>query len=592
MEKNGYAAKVVVDGPTAAGDAAVSKVVGKERFEMINSAKLLVIGAGGIGCELLKDLVLTGFRDIEVVDLDTIDVSNLNRQFLFRRHHVDKPKAVVAAEVVRQWRPDARVVAHHGNVKDSKYGVEFISKFDVVINALDNLEARRHVNRLCLAAEKPLLEAGSTGYLGQVTVIEKGGTECFECQAKPTVKVYPYCTIRSTPEKPVHCLTWAKNLFDLTFGPDDEANLLSDLKEGIKEFTSKEPVNGDEIGKKIFDHLFNIDIRKQAALEDLWSEERKPPTPMTFAEAAKQDAAPEAAPGGAAVLATQRVPSIGVDAEGFVAAVAKMYAPERKEMLGTSVFSKDDPVSMDFVHCAANMRMSNYRIGRLSRWDAQSIAGSIIPAVASTNAIVAGLEVVQLLHILAAKAAGKPLKEGRARTVWVRYPEPSRKKILQPSSLQAPNPECFVCGSSTARVSLRNLAEWKICAFAKAVLQGGLGAHRPAIYLNGSCIFDPEYPEASAEAEEEGLHPEWTLQEWDLSSGSLIQVEDEGQGFSCNLVIQDDAEMDEEKFPAGFRIEAKVESEGAKRKAEEEVTGAPPAKKADGPAAETFDLDD
>lgn len=204
---NGHSPAAAV---TAAGNAAVRAVIGEERFAQIQAAKLLVIGAGGIGCEVLKNLVLTGFVDIEVVDLDTIDVSNLNRQFLFRRAHVDRPKSEVAAEAVKQFRPEAKIKAYHGNVKESSYGVEFISQFDVVINALDNLEARRHVNRLCLAAEKPLLEAGSTGHLGQVTVIKKGETECFECQAKPTQKVFPFCTIRSTPEKPVHCLTWAK----------------------------------------------------------------------------------------------------------------------------------------------------------------------------------------------------------------------------------------------------------------------------------------------------------------------------------------------------------------------------------------------
>jgi len=122
---------------------------------------------------------------------------------------------------------------------------------------------------------------------------------------------------------------------------------------------------------------------------------------------------------------------------------------------------------MDFVHCAANLRMSNYRIGRLSRWDAQSIAGAIIPAVASTNAIVAGLEVVQLIHVLESTAQKKELREMRCRTVWVRYPEPSRKKILQPSTLQPPNKECFVCGSRTARVALKGLSEWKMCDFVK-----------------------------------------------------------------------------------------------------------------------------
>lgn len=144
-----------------------------------------MVGAGGIGCELLKTLVLSGFEDIEMarppavaralrprrfhaqIDMDTIEISNLNRQFLFRKHNRGEAKAVVARAAVLRFRPAARVVAHVGNVKEARFGPDFVARFSLVLNGLDNLDARRHVNRLCLAAGVPLVESGTAGYLGQ-----------------------------------------------------------------------------------------------------------------------------------------------------------------------------------------------------------------------------------------------------------------------------------------------------------------------------------------------------------------------------------------------------------------------------------------
>ena len=154
----------------------------------ILSARILVVGSGGIGCELLKNLSLSGFVKVEVIDLDTIDVSNLNRQFLFRQHHVGQPKCVVACEAARNMSrygasgppPEASsaskasedsvgfFLAHHGNVKDNtRFGVKFFKRFDVVLNALDNVDARRHVNRLCIAAELQCQPVGGHARFGR-----------------------------------------------------------------------------------------------------------------------------------------------------------------------------------------------------------------------------------------------------------------------------------------------------------------------------------------------------------------------------------------------------------------------------------------
>ena len=123
----------------------------------------------------------------------------------------------------------ASYTPHHGNVCDnSRFNVPYMQQFSLVLNALDNVAARRRVNRLCLAAQVPLIEAGTAGYLGQVTVIDKAsGTECYECQAKATQKVYPICTIRSTPSMPVHCIVWGKELYKLCFGPKVEESMVS-----------------------------------------------------------------------------------------------------------------------------------------------------------------------------------------------------------------------------------------------------------------------------------------------------------------------------------------------------------------------------
>jgi len=182
--------------------------------------KILVIGAGGLGCEILQNLALTGFHDIHLIDMDTIDISNLNRQFLFRETDVGKSKALVAAEFVMKRVPGVKVTPYHGKIQD--HPPAFYMQFDIIIAGLDSIAARRWINATLvqMADEddpnslKPLIDGGTEGFKGQSRVILPTINSCYECSidmlTPPTA--FPICTIANTPRLPEHCIEWASVL--------------------------------------------------------------------------------------------------------------------------------------------------------------------------------------------------------------------------------------------------------------------------------------------------------------------------------------------------------------------------------------------
>ncbi|CAH3020506.1 unnamed protein product [Porites evermanni] len=192
---------------------------------MLESAKILVIGAGGLGCELLKDLALSGFRNIDVIDMDTIDVSNLNRQFLFRPKDIGREKAVVAAEFVNSRVAGCNVTPHFKKIQD--YDADFYRGFHLIVCGLDSIVARRWINGMVLSLLEydedgtldqtsviPVVDGGTEGFKGNARVIIPGLTACIECTLDlyPPQVNFPLCTIAHTPRLPEHCVEYAKVL--------------------------------------------------------------------------------------------------------------------------------------------------------------------------------------------------------------------------------------------------------------------------------------------------------------------------------------------------------------------------------------------
>ncbi|XP_005588845.1 SUMO-activating enzyme subunit 2 isoform X2 [Macaca nemestrina] len=473
---------------------ALSRGLPRELAEAVAGGRVLVVGAGGIGCELLKNLVLTGFSHIDLIDLDTIDVSNLNRQFLFQKKHVGRSKAQVAKESVLQFYPKANIVAYHDSIMNPDYNVEFFRQFILVMNALDNRAARNHVNRMCLAADVPLIESGTAGYLGQVTTIKKGVTECYECHPKPTQRTFPGCTIRNTPSEPIHCIVWAKYLFNQLFGEEDadqevspdradpeaawepteaEARARASNEDGdIKRISTKEWAKSTGYDPvKLFTKLFKDDIRYLLTMDKLWRK-RKPPVPLDWAEVQSQ---------GEETNATdqQNEPQLGLKDQQVLD--VKSYA---------RLFSKS----------------------------------------------------IETLRVhLAEKGDG-------AELIWDKIflnkqPNP-RKKLLVPCALDPPNPNCYVCASKPEVTVRLNVHKVTVLTLQDKIVKEKFAMVAPDVQIEdgkGTILISSEEGETEANNHKK-------LSEFGIRNGSRLQADDFLQDYTLliNILHSEDLGKDVE----------------------------------------------
>ncbi|KAL2195950.1 hypothetical protein P885DRAFT_70086 [Corynascus similis CBS 632.67] len=515
-------------------------------------SRVLMVGAGGIGCELLKNLVLTGFGEIHVVDLDTIDLSNLNRQFLFRQEHIKKSKALIAKEVAEKFNPAVKIVAHHANIKDAQFNIDWFSSFRIVFNALDNLEARRHVNKMCLAADVPLIESGTTGFNGQVQVIKKGVTACYDCSPKETPKSFPVCTIRSTPSQPIHCIVWGKSyLLNEIFGASEDesafdhssdADNAKEIEELKKESEAlrriRESVGSPEFHQMLFNKVFNTDIVRLRSMEDMWKT-RRPPEPLDYEELLKK--ASEAMAAKEAVLKSdQKVWSLEENLVVFNDSLDRLSkrvldiknAPNGATQDAIITFDKDDEDTLDFVAASANIRSTLFGIERKSKFDIKQMAGNIIPAIATTNAIVAGLCVLEAFKVLKGEY-------DKAREVFLTPFAPAR--LLASDKSREPNPDCPVCGVfqtrayvDLSRATLNDLVE----DFLK--LQLGYGEKDISVSNEVGILYDPdETDNLGKKLSELGIGPDSFL--------TITDEDDENPFVNVVVAIQEAKEPLEDK---------------------------------------------
>eukprot|EP00795_Rhopilema_esculentum_P000847 gene847-10594_t len=189
------------------------------------SSKFFVVGAGAIGCELLKNFAMMGVGccpegRVFVTDMDTIEKSNLNRQFLFRPADVQKMKSETAGKAVKGMNSDVNIVAHQNRVgpdSENTYDDKFFENLDGIANALDNIDARMYMDRRCVYYQKPLLESGTLGTKGNTQVVLPHVSESYGSSQDPPEKSIPICTLKNFPNAIEHTIQWARDSFEGLF---------------------------------------------------------------------------------------------------------------------------------------------------------------------------------------------------------------------------------------------------------------------------------------------------------------------------------------------------------------------------------------
>lgn len=517
-----------------------------------------VVGAGAIGCEALKTMALMGVAAplpgmleeapgaqsaaasssssaaaaavaaasktagrLVVTDMDTIEKSNLSRQFLFRPRDVGKAKSTVAAAAVKAINPRLVVEARETRVgadTEDVFDEALWRSLDGVCTALDNVQARLYVDLKCVQFGKVMLESGTLGAKGNTQVVLPGKTENYGATSDPAEQGIPVCTLKNFPNKIEHTLQWARDWFEGEFkqAPDafnaflkDPAYLASIAGapnrlelllriEGVAAQRAKAAASAEaasassggssggrfdacaEWARDQFEALFVAPIKQllhsfpSGTLNDdgspFWSGQKRCPSVFEFDEkdplhrefiatasvlrAAVIDAergrvsAPsdallaELAGVAGRVRVAEFVPTdkkiakddaelkamqergedggvvTGGTAAGAVAAASgDSYGPDevqarlpargdlRHAECGAIDFEKDDKLHMRLVAAASNLRARSYAIQEADIHRSKLIAGKIIPAIATTTALVVGLVGLEMYKVVQSQLA-------------------------------------------------------------------------------------------------------------------------------------------------------------------------------------------
>ena len=243
------------------------KLLSKSIIKYLKNVNIFLVGSGALGCEYLKLFHMLNISSnkskegkITVTDMDTIELSNLNRQFLFRTEDIGKMKSSVAAEKMHTFNKDIKIYCldkQVGEETEDYFNTNFWKKQDIIINALDNVKARQYIDSKCVFYKKPLFETGTLGVKANVQVIIPHQTCSYTDIIDPPEKEIPVCTLKNFPFKIEHCIQWSLEIFNTYFN-----EFIVDIKQyslgktNFKTYLAK--IDNENIKNSRLKNLFNL----------------------------------------------------------------------------------------------------------------------------------------------------------------------------------------------------------------------------------------------------------------------------------------------------------------------------------------------
>ena len=239
-------------------------IFGNEIQNKLANSNIFMIGAGALGCEFLKTFSTMGVstntnKKLYVTDNDNIEISNLNRQFLFNKNSIGKSKSEVACNSIKKMNNNFNCVSFQTRVSpenENFFNEEFWNKQDYIINAVDNINARKYIAEQCLIYKKILIDSGTLGTKANSQIIIPHKTIPYSPPEEKEDKI-PVCTLADHPFNIIHCIEWAKDNFNGYF-----VNILKELKmflenrENYYNYIKKEYIVSEQIEKikKVFEY--------------------------------------------------------------------------------------------------------------------------------------------------------------------------------------------------------------------------------------------------------------------------------------------------------------------------------------------------